>query len=75
MRVQVGQYWVYKGNEYRVVQCDTLSVKDPNDGNWYDAVAYQASKDTDVPPNTYIRRLDDFLAKFKRPDELGEDNA
>ena len=57
-----------------------LKVKDTNDSNWYDAVVYQSAEDHDnsgatdtndektlvyIGGTLFIRRLDDFLAKFK----------
>jgi hypothetical protein len=65
--VQVGLHYTYKGNEYIVLKCDEVEVKDPDDGNWYPAVVYHkvSTEDDTNRYNWYIRRLEDFQAKFK----------
>lgn len=69
--VQDGKLYIYKDKEYFVLRCDNIECKDPDDGNWYPAVAYYPANVEDYPDPEcdkiplYIRRLEDFQAKFK----------
>lgn len=59
-----GEVWEYRDNEYRVLPSENLFVKDSGDANWHPAVMYQRDDRSNV--DRYVRRRDDFLAKFTR---------
>lgn len=67
--VQTGKNYEYKGHTYTVIDCDDVMVKDSNDSNWYAALSYQRKYDpateNDTSTTIYVRRLDDFCAKFQ----------
>lgn len=60
--IDTGTVWKYKGHTYIIHDSTDLRVKDPNDGNWYDAVMY--SREDRSITLRFVRRLDDFLTKF-----------
>lgn len=58
----VGSIWGYKDANYRIRRSEGLRVKDPSDANWHDAVEYE--REDGSVELTFVRRLDDFNAKF-----------
>lgn len=66
----LGTTWEYKGNHYTV--CGFPDVKDDSDARWYPGVAYHRLEDdepTEDLGNVYVRKLSDFMSKFKEKDD------
>lgn len=71
MRLKSGSKWTYKDHTYTILEVheeaseedegNFVKVKDPNDSNWYPAILYHDPNDDKL----FIRRTDDFIAKFK----------
>ena len=61
-----GSYWKHRTDDYEVqVEPDEdLVDKAPSDATWHSAIAYRWTDQDDGPK--YVRRIDDFLAKFEQ---------
>ena len=65
MKITPDSYWRHRADDYEVkVEPDEdLVDKAPSDATWHSAIAYRRTDMEDSPK--YVRRIDDFLAKFE----------
>jgi hypothetical protein len=66
--INPASYWTHRHDSYEVkVDLDEdLVDKAPGDAAWHPAIAYRRTDQEDSPK--FVRRVDDFLAKFEAKD-------
>jgi hypothetical protein len=75
MDIEAHTYWLHKEEGYCVMVVDTVvRTKDDSESAWSAGIAYRREDEKDIVPNImYVRKRDNFLDKFERPEVLGED--